>query len=655
MSRAKAILGTIGIVILLLGSAPLAGMQLGEMKSKSMDVIQNAESRTYRMIFSAPEIYSGEKYSYVVVNGADYYTMDKGAPAMPVAVKTFTFPFNTEISKVDCDVSGISTHTLNKKIAPSVGAVRMDSHIVEVKENSKIYASDEPYPQKWFDYRIGVGMQDGEHVVFLTVEVHPVRYFPASNIMESAEGIEINIEFEEKQSSFPDTYDLLIITPEKFSDALQPLVEHKESHGIKTILETTESVYQSSNGRDDAEKIKYFIKNAMEEWGIKYVLLVGGMKGQRMNSWYVPVRYSHLDDNSSWEASYASDLYYADIYKYEDGKPVFEDWDSNGNGIFGEWNLNKEDILDLYPDVYVGRLPCRYKFEVETMVNKIINYENTAYGHDWFKKMVVIGGDSFEDNIPEIGTDYIEGQVETEYALSFMDGFEHTRIWVEGGDIEFTPENAQNTLSEGEGFVYFSGHGNPASWATHPHNDFNTWIDFSLKNIRNLNNGDKLPVLVVGGCHNSQFNVSIFKFLEEGIWAYYKGDMSPECWGWLFTRNANGGSIATIGNTGLGYGTVGDGPVDEIPDSVPDGIPDCIQYLGGWMETHFFEVYNHQGKDVLGETWGRTVTDYLNKFPINWASNWADNPNTADLVNCKTVQEWVLFGDPSLKIGGYSQ
>ncbi|HHH83847.1 MAG TPA: hypothetical protein ENL29_00060, partial [Thermoplasmatales archaeon] len=58
---------------------------------------------------------------------------------------------------------------------------------------------------------------------------------------------------EEKQSSFPDTYDLLIISPEKFSDALQPLVEHKESHGIKTILETTESIYQSSNGRDEAE------------------------------------------------------------------------------------------------------------------------------------------------------------------------------------------------------------------------------------------------------------------------------------------------------------------------------------------------------------------------------------------------------------------
>jgi len=26
-----------------------------------------------------------------------------------------------------------------------------------------------------------------------------------------------------------------------------------------------------------------------------------------------------------------------------------------------------------------------------------------------------------------------------------------------------------------------------------------------------------------------------------------------------------------------------------------------------------------------------------------------------DLIDCKTVQEWALLGDPSLMIGGYSQ
>ena len=34
-------------------------------------------------------------------------------------------------------------------------------------------------------------------------------------------------------------YDLVIITPKCFISDLQPLVEHKESHGIKTIIQDT--------------------------------------------------------------------------------------------------------------------------------------------------------------------------------------------------------------------------------------------------------------------------------------------------------------------------------------------------------------------------------------------------------------------------------
>ncbi|MEA2054157.1 MAG: C25 family cysteine peptidase [Candidatus Thermoplasmatota archaeon] len=656
MDRKKAILGTLAIVIVLLGSTQLAGMQLGETSSKNTCDESSIEDLTYSMNFSPPTITEGKRYASVMVKESDSYTINPGAPSMPIAVKTFTFPFETKILDIDCKILNTSVYELPQKIAPATGHVIADSasRPITMEENKEVYMSSDPYPEKWFNYGTTVGLKDGKHVIFLTVELHPVRYFPLSDTIESVNNAEIKVTFEKRQqqSTFNNARDLLIIAPDKFSDALQPLIEHKENHGVKIIFASTESIYQTSSGRDDAEKIKYFIKDAIEGLGIKYVMLVGGMKGQRLNSWYVPVRYSHLDDNSSWEASYISDLYYADIYKYEDGMPVFDDWDSNSNDIFAEWNINNKDVLDLSPDVYVGRLPCRNTFEVNLVVDRIIKYETSTYGQDWFKRMVVIGGDSFPDQ--EVGTDYIEGQVETDHALSFMDGFEHVRIYVKGGDIEFTPENTGSALSEGEGFVYFSGHGNPASWATHPHNDFDTWIDFGLKNIRKLDNGEKLPVLIVGGCHNSQFNVSVFRLLTEGIWAYYLGEMTPECWGWLFTRGMNGGSIATIGNTGLGYGSVGDGPVDEIPDSVPDGIPDCIQYLGGWIETHFFKVYNHCGKDILGETWGTTVTDYVNTFPIDWSMDWSESPYTSELVDCKTAQEWVLFGDPSLKIGGYA-
>ncbi len=601
---------------------------------------------------SAPVIVEEGKYSYILMDGISHYTKDAGMPSIPVITKTYVFPAGSKIIGVECVPTDVELVKTDKKIIPSVGAIPLGHAARAVREeNERVYSSSLPYPTEWFRYNIGVGLKDGKHVIFLTIEMHPVRYYPADGILEYARNMNIRVEYERGGMNFVDDYDLMIVAPKEFSDALQPLVEHKEKYGIRTLMMTTQDIYSSYNGRDEQEKIKYAIKDAVEEYGIKYVLLVGAMKGQRLHKWYVPVRYSHLDDNSSWETGYISDLYYADLYKYENGNIVFDNWDSNGNGIIAEWNSNNKDVLDLYPDVYIGRLACRYPWEVKTMVSKIIQYEENAGNGDWFKRMVVIGGDSFPDQ--DIGTDYIEGQVECDKALSYMDGFEHVRVYVENGDVEFTPENAQEALSEGEGFVYFSGHGNPASWATHPHNDFNTWIDFSLKNIMNLNNGEKLPVLVVGGCHNCQFNTSILRILTEGIWAYLIGEVTPECWGWLFTRNPQGGSIGTIGNTGLGYGTVGDGPVDEVPDSEPDGIPDCIQYLGGWLEPHFFEVYS-SGKDMLGETWGTALADYLNEFPIDWTSEWTGvRPYTINLVNCKTVQEWVLFGDPSLKIGGY--
>jgi len=56
------------------------------------------------------------------------------------------------------------------------------------------------------------------------------------------------------------TYDLLIITPAKFYDALPAFQQHKEQYGVKTIIVTLEEIYGgkyfSTQGRDDAEKVK---------------------------------------------------------------------------------------------------------------------------------------------------------------------------------------------------------------------------------------------------------------------------------------------------------------------------------------------------------------------------------------------------------------
>ena len=106
-----------------------------------------------------------------------------------------------------------------------------------------------------------------------------------------------------------------------------------------------------------------------------------------------------------------------------------------------------------------------------------------------------------------------------------------------------------------------------------------------------------------------------------------------ECFGWSIVKQPAGGAIASLGCTGLGYGSTG--------DRDHNGIPNCVEELLGWAEVHFAEVYAN-GTHVLGQTHSTVLSDYINTFDTE-----------RDKLDRKTVEEWVLLGDPTLKIGGY--
>jgi len=179
-----------------------------------------------------------------------------------------------------------------------------------------------------------------------------------------------SIQIENELTTEP--HDLLIITPQEFTESLQELVDHKNRFGMKTKLVTLSEVYDNMfwHGRDNAEKIKYFIKESIENWGVEYVLLVGDFR-------LMPIRYVHNQDVQQGfnEPVFISELYYADIYN-QDGS--FSSWDTDNDAVFGEWyddgvSTKAEDQpIDLYPDIAVGRLACRNKVEVEVLVDKII-------------------------------------------------------------------------------------------------------------------------------------------------------------------------------------------------------------------------------------------------------------------------------------------
>ena len=430
------------------------------------------------------------------------------------------------------------------------------------------------------------------------------------------------------QSTYDGGFDLLIIAPERFAGPLHKLVDHKEKVGISTKMVTLDQVYEEMllQGRDKPEKIKYFIKESIETWGIKYVLLVGGRKGQLSLSekWWLPVRYSHIEDRrypEFTETQFISDLYFADIY---DEHGEFSSWDTNDNGVFGEWldGDSADDIIDLLPDVYVGRLPCRNVLEVRAVVRKIISYETKTSGEEWFNRMVVVAGDTYPNK-----NDYNEGEQYTQMALDMMPGFDPVRLWASDGSLK-SWVNVVKAVNKGCGFLYFSGHGSPTKWATYRPDDKKSILGLAVSQMMFLRNGEKLPITVVGGCHNSMFNSSIFLSSWSGILP------SLKCWSWALTKKINGGSIATIGPTGFSYG-----PTDI---SSGEGGSD-------WLDMHFFGEYGLNGNDILGEIWGKTIIAFLQNFSIEW-----NEKAPGDMAfNAKNVEQWVLLGDPSLKVGGY--
>jgi len=571
----------------------------------------NYEQEILSIAFSQPVINEQNQYATVSMDETNSVLIRQNKPILPSYIETFTFPFGTRIISVSCTPNNIYQQAISKNIIPGPAPVLAGDNS-ENTQNPIDYGTD-PYPNVWFEYDMGCGLDDRNHCIFVKVSVYPVQYNPAENLVSWTDDVDIIINYEEPAAPvlFDDSYLLVVIGPSDFSSQITPLITHKNNNGITSkfvsLTEIYGGTYFPAQGRDDQEKIKYFIKDAIENWGTSYVLLVGG-------SLKFPVRVTHVRAADDDTELFVSDLYYADIY---DDLGDFCSWDSNENDVFGEYDWGSShltDDVDLYPDVYLGRLACVNTNEVTTNVNKIINYEtDEAYTQDWFSNLVAVGGDSFDDD-----HDVNEGEYVNDAVINIMDGFIPDRIWASNGRLSgLVPTGAQeisSAINAGAGFIDFSGHGNTMLWGTHPHLDFSTWIPtplgayYNSPHVSGLTNGEKLPIVLLGGCSLSKFN------------------SDPDCVGWAFLSNSNGGAIGTFGATGLGWAYVG--------SYVTQGLIEK-------MSVNTFKAYKQQGAITFGELWGKAINDYIT--------------SGMEGTDYKTIEEWQSFGDPSLAIASSSQ
>ena len=341
------------------------------------------------VVFSSPTLKDNDQFINVAVREASDVTTVEGNPTLPVYTKTIELPWGTKVVSVDVQPTLIQTMSTVKQVSPVPTKQKIGTDIIPIGGilDQAVYASADPSPSTWYTYTTGAGLNaQNEHVIFLSIQITPVRYLPARHLLQYSTSFSVHAEYTLPVSTpkSSTTYQLVIIAPAEYATALQPLVDHKNNYSMPTILVTLDQIYGSYPGRDNPEMIKYFIKHAIEDWNTEYVLLVGDMKK-------VPIRQTF---GTQWEDALLSDQYYADVYN-ADGD--FCSWDRNGNNRFGETTHQGGDLdgVDLYADVNVGRLACVEITEVTTIVNKIITYEQQAASQTWFKRIVLAGGDTF--------------------------------------------------------------------------------------------------------------------------------------------------------------------------------------------------------------------------------------------------------------------
>ncbi|MEM2715274.1 MAG: C25 family cysteine peptidase [Candidatus Thermoplasmatota archaeon] len=595
----------IAIMFLSMGATATFNFNKKQEKNTAINFIE------INLNFGEPEIIKiGEKN---IINFKDCSQIAvENMPILPVYRKTFLFPPATRIN-LQVNPSLIKQIDASTSFAP---ALAPPGKILSQKEKDK----NVRFPEKWYEYEMLGGIVDGQRATILILNIYPAIY--DNGKIFYSEKFDLKIEYRPpEKNQIVSIYDFLIISPDDWLNELEALKQHKESKGIKTIVVGLNEIYSgkyfSSYGRDDAEKVKYFIKNAIEEWGIKYVLLVGGRKYSLGEEWLMPVRYANIfwaDENA-----YTSDLYFADIY---DGNYNFSSWDTDNNGIYAEWKKSGflKDQMDLYPDIYLGRLPCRSKFELKIMIDKIISYENRATS----KKAVLVAGDNFEQ-------EGYEGEIVTDKTASYLPSYEIKKVYASMMDVN--PENIKNALGNGATFMHFHGHGSPISWSTHKPENFDKWEKgLDVLDLPFFTNKE-YPIVVIGGCHTAMFNISMTDF------PWTSGFPSPADLTSWFIKKINGGAIAGMGYTCFPVATPG-----EEGDLDGDGIneDDSVESGYGYMELNVFKAYS-EGKSLLGETWHYAVSKYVEKFKLPYQP-W----------HLHTIHGFVLLGDPTLKIGGYT-
>lgn len=401
-----------------------------------------------------------------------------------------------------------------------------------------------------------------------------------------------------------DTRDYLIISVDKYAEAVDRFAEWKELLGFR--------VHKVLKGSWNSDAVKAEVEKAYAENPALYYLLIVGDHDD------VPGQYmEHHADDGDFSVHY-TDLYYGCM----DGE------------------------CDETPDIYRGRLSVSSPEEAATVVDKIIGYEKRPPTDAGFYERGVNCAD-YLDNDNGVADDYEDRRyVQTaEEIRAYMLGQGKDVERVYSTNYEITPKYwNRNYFSFGEPIPEdmlkpaFAWDGNEGDirrainsgvfYVLHrDHGLVDCWENpyFSVKHVDMLQNGDLLPVVFCVNCDNGAFQA--------------------DCLAERFLRKQGGGAVAVIAASDISYSGYNDALACGLFDAIwpePGLRPKFpgVNSLGGETPAPTYELGQilDQAQVRVSETFGS---------PDPSVSSNEKNDSFCRIV---TKEIYHCFGDPSMQI-----
>jgi hypothetical protein len=205
--------------------------------------------------------------------------------------------------------------------------------------------------------------------------------------------------------------------------------------------------------------------------------------------------------------------------------------------------------------------------------------------------------------------------------MGIMQSFNPIIIWTSKGN--FNRKTISDAINNGAGFLDYSGHGFENGIGTYlPDSD--KLQTYYMRYIKDLKNGYKLPIMFLSACLTAKLDFILKDIINYNEYELLKlFEIIPDfieniklpSFAWSLVSYKDGGAIASIGATRIAYENKNFGAIK--------------------LSEEFFRSYRAD----------RTLGQILTEAQISYI---------CEIQNDElTVEEFILLGDPSLKVGGY--